>query len=651
MKIERILFFVLCLVVFSSSSVSAAQKVAFILGNANYTSNVNNSDTTVGFTDLRTPINDANKMEEVFRELGFDPILVTDANRDEMVSALSRFYKKAKTAEVAVFYYSGHATGIDGANYIVPAKSSILPDGVKSQLVSVRDISTELKKSCPLSFLFIDACRDELVLNQDQDKSKGVVTPSAKPDKNKCRGQKIIYATQPGEPATCGSGELSPFTQVLSKCLFYDEDIESLLLDRIEPELKALTNGKQIPDVHGNMAGIYTFCPGGKKDSIKEQSNENTEISVKITSNAPNAVFEFGSSKFDSGKTLIFKIGGHYVYKVTADGYEPKTGILDITDTTPSELTVNLNKVEKAVANFYCNTTANVYLDDKYIGHTPLTYESTTGSHYLRMTAKGYDSSGKSIDLVAGNNNVSTYLSKDIPTFFKWYGDGCSSLSYHFSPKYQIGINYLYRSEYSRFSYGLFLGASTGLFRGHWGIKEDSYIYVGPTNTTYTVEINGTQITCQETSTRVSDKPIDKYSEDIDPNKEAKEYDANAVILANIGFNPCNGILLEAGFGAGFHQDKYFLPYTSYMTQTVTTNLNTGEVIGEPKIGYDKGSGNKWFKENTRWSPAFRLGAKALIPLDDWDTYSLTLGGGYTFQFMNMKYSSWDASIGFAWNF
>ena len=164
-------------------------------------------------------------------------------------------------------------------------------------------------------------------------------------------------------------------------------------------------------------------------------------------------------------------------------------------------------------------------------------------------------------------------------------------------------------------------------------------------------DINGNKIEYQEQSSLVSNKPIDKYSEDIDPDNEVKRYDANAVILANFGYNPCNGILLEAGLGAGFHQDKLYLPYTSYMTQTITTNLSTGEIVGDPKIEYIKGGGDKWFKENTKWSPAFRIGAKALIPLDGWDKYYLTLGGGYTFQFMNMKYSSWDATVGFAWSF
>lgn len=358
--------------------------------------------------------------------------------------------------------------------------------------------------------------------------------------------------------------------------------------------------------------------------------------------------------EYSLNQPISFKRGESYVFTVDAPGYEKYSDKIDV-DKSTDVININLKKVEQARLIVSSNKNASVYIDSKYVGEVhkgdPLSLQSTSGTHSIKLTANNCYPYETEINLSPGNNRKYFTIERRIPHYWDWDNyDGAHYFSYHFSPQYQIGFNYLYRPEESDFSYGLFLSSSIGLFKGIGGIEPYSYAYAS-TDVTYTIEVNGEIVKYRETSSLVSDTPIDKYSEEIDPNHEAKKYDSNALILANFGYNPCNGLLIEAGVGAGFHQDKYYLPYTSYMTKTTTTNEITGELVGEPKYEYIKGGGSKWFRQNSKWSPALRLGAKALIPLDGWDKYFLTIGGGYTFQFMNNKYSSWDATIGIAWTF
>ena len=111
---------------------------------------------------------------------------------------------------------------------------------------------------------------------------------------------------------------------------------------------------------------------------------------------------------------------------------------------------------------------------------------------------------------------------------------------------------------------------------------------------------------------------------------------------------PCNGILLEAGFGAASHCDKVYMPCNYTISKTITTNMNTGEVVGEPSYEYTRNEGSYWYNGKVKWSPAMRLGAKFNIPVGI-DNF-LTVGGGFTHLFSNTKFSSWDVSIGFAWS-
>ncbi len=653
-----IIKFVLLLCVLTVSCVLHAQnKYALIIGNSDYSVSSGN------FKSLSTSINDANAMNIALQSLGFNTTVKTDASKTEILKAVNEFAKKIKNTDVAVFYYSGHAVTRNNEQYLVPCKELIDPESPNEYSVAVNTIRSKMKTNCRLTFLFLDACRNSVGrFNDFQSKGGDTSIPSdigGGDGSKKPYGQKIFYATRDGEKAYTGSGKLSYFTKYLVNRLFDSREFR-IVWDGIFTDVA--TNCRQEPVAEGGYEENFYFnrySTVQRPTSLAFYYNDKTitppvidenKITKTFVLQPNNAKIFFGDESYSSGVKLTAKDGTSYKYKVEAEGYITKVGDIEFSANSESDVVISLRKVEKAKLRVECqNTKASVYLDDKYVGLTPITIETTTGYHDIRLTKRNYDSQTSKIDIDSEYKRFSTSLNRYWPDWFCWDDDGAHNISYHYSPEYQIGLSYLYRFEYSRWSIGAIVGTSTGLFRG-WdlGTTISQSVSIG---TSTTITINGESY--QQTSQSISTQDKDSYSEEVDPFNEAKQYDANLLFLGNCGFNVCNGFMLEAGVGAGYHKGKYKMPHTYNIIKTITTNLTTGELLGEPKYQYQKIDGSKWYSGKSKWSPAFRLGAKFLIPIDGFSSYSsaITLGGGYTYLPNNNEFSSWDVNVGYTWFF
>lgn len=422
----------------------------------------------------------------------------------------------------------------------------------------------------------------------------------------------------------------------------------------IKDEVAAIAPG-QYPDEEDFYENSFYFNAVGSKTTAPKTtptSNPNKYKNITIVSNVPGARVNIYGSTFDSGKPISFEKGRNYVFTIEVDGYQRYSGIIDV-DKSP--LTVNANLVKAQHADLYvsANKKADVYLDKQFVGQTipgtPMLVETMSGRHDIKLTAKGYWDREETVELIPGKNSKEFKLIKDIPDFWDWdtfYET--HAVTYLFSPKYQIGLSYMYRPENSRWSFGAILAGSAELLKP---ISFTSYSYSQPDQTiTYTKDENGIPVTYRETTTGSALLP-DKYSEEIDPFHEVKIKNSNALILGNAAFNICNGIQIEAGLGAGYHKDIYHMPYVAIKETTTVTNVATGATVGEPQISYRKEKATLTYKGDPKWSPAARLGARFFIPLDGWDSRFITLGAGYTFLFSNSKQSSWDVNIGYLWSF
>ena len=90
---------------------------------------------------------------------------------------------------------------------------------------------------------------------------------------------------------------------------------------------------------------------------------------------------------------------------------------------------------------------------------------------------------------------------------------------------------------------------------------------------------------------------------------------------------------------------------TYKITKTDVYDIQTNNLV---RTDYDYEQTNKshWYKQNSKISPAIRVGGKFFIPLGDYtDNGALLLGGGYIFQPCNKKRNTCDITIGYNWYF
>lgn len=629
------------LLLFCSLVSFANNKFALIIGNDDYDGNIES---------LPTCVNDAEEVDKCLSKLGYKTTILRNASRQEIMTAFKNFERQIQgKSSIGVFFYSGHAVTINGDHFLIPAKTYIDQSSsmFRDECISTDAIKSIMEKNCKYSFLFLDACRDVYIDNA-QRKSLQPAT-----NVNRGNGNQIMmcFATEYGKVARPGTERLSPFTKSLTSHLFDKDKFSYIWSQKIMIEVPLWANQKPVKE--DNFYSDFYFNPDG---IVGFNSSNNNEVkkTIKFNINPVVAKVKFGDKLYDSGTNLLFQLGSTYTYTVNYDGYEPYSGSIKVDENTPDHVDIALRPVKQSQFWATCSKEASVYIDNKYVGTTPCLVKTTSGSHEIRLSRNGYYNYTSKLDLKPGENDkYFIQLTKMTPAYWDWddyYGE--QTIRYHFSPKYQIGLSYMYRPEKSRFSYGLMLASSSGWFRGInlSGISINQWTEA-ETSTTITVDVNGVPTVYNVTTkTHTGDKD-DIYSAEKDPYNEAKHIDANAFILGNVGCNITNGVMLELGFGAAYHQDRYHMATTYNIKETITSNKTTGEIIGEPEYEYVATGNSKWYHTPSKWSPALRLGTIWYIPLDGFDKYSITLGAGYTYLPMNHKFSSWDANIGFNWRF
>src|ERR1700750_1387449 len=93
----------------------AENRVALVIGNGAYEH----------APRLPTPATAAADVAAALKRSGFETILATDLNKAGMDEATIRFARSARAADVALFYYSGHALQFAGVNYLAPTDTRL----------------------------------------------------------------------------------------------------------------------------------------------------------------------------------------------------------------------------------------------------------------------------------------------------------------------------------------------------------------------------------------------------------------------------------------------------------------------------------------------------------------------------------------------
>ena len=231
---------------------SHAQRVALVLGNAEYEHTV----------PLANPRNDAEAISAALEDLGFDVFDGYDLTRAETEDLIRVFARAAGDATTALLYYAGHGLEVAGVNYLVPVDAQISDEAdLKFETINLADIMTLMEQEERTNLIFLDACRDNPMAGN---LARNMGTRSAAIGRGLARvdtgvGTMIAYATQPGNVALDGTGKHSPFTSALLDHISTPSLDVEIMMRRVRRDVMDLTAGQQVPWSSSSLTGGFSF--------------------------------------------------------------------------------------------------------------------------------------------------------------------------------------------------------------------------------------------------------------------------------------------------------------------------------------------------------------------------------------------------------
>ena len=239
MCLRIILFLFACLNLNSQSD----SRLALVIGNSNY-------DVSI----LKNPVRDGKLISEKLDSLGFETIQAYDLQTQRsFYDVIDVFGEKRENYDIAFVYYAGHATQIDGINYLLPTKEvyNSVRD-IKRYGVSAQDILDYLEtKSNNVNIFVLDACR-----NNPYESTRGgtgladITAPS---------GSIIAYSASPGKLAFDGDGNNSIYASSLARNMMVEDIPIQQVFINVRTEVEKQTEFSQSPEEEVKLTGSKPF--------------------------------------------------------------------------------------------------------------------------------------------------------------------------------------------------------------------------------------------------------------------------------------------------------------------------------------------------------------------------------------------------------
>jgi Caspase domain len=227
----------------------ADTRVALVIGNGAYEH----------VPRLPNPVNDANDVGAALKRDGFDTIVATDLSKPAMEEATIRFAKAARDADVAVFYYSGHALQFAGINYLAPVDADLKDETDLRRMVRLDDVVVDLQRAKNLRILVLDSCRDNPLaeqLKRSIGNSRAMPLQRGLAKIDAPQGMIVAYATQAGSTADDGDGRNSPYTTAFLKHIEKQDEIGTIFR-RVSSDVYETTQHRQLPELSLSITGEF----------------------------------------------------------------------------------------------------------------------------------------------------------------------------------------------------------------------------------------------------------------------------------------------------------------------------------------------------------------------------------------------------------
>ncbi|NCS09281.1 MAG: tetratricopeptide repeat protein [Microcystis aeruginosa G13-07] len=229
-----------------SQSQQKQRRTALVIGNASYQDN-----------PLKNSINDAEAMANALKDVGFDVILLENADLKQIENAIDTFHHQLKAGGVGLFYYAGHGIQVDGENYLIPVNAKLdVAEDVRYEAIPVGKVLARMEDAAnQMNIVILDACRNNPFARKWRSSQRGLAPIQS------ARGALIAFATEPGGVAADGEGENGLYTSFLLKHLKTPNLDVELMFKRVREDLVQATQNKQVPWESSSLVGDFSFNP------------------------------------------------------------------------------------------------------------------------------------------------------------------------------------------------------------------------------------------------------------------------------------------------------------------------------------------------------------------------------------------------------
>lgn len=226
---------------------SADTRVALVIGNGAY----------VSTAQLPNPSHDAEDVAASLKRSGFEVFQGIDLRQADMQDLTIRFARAASRADVAMFYYSGHAMQYNGVNYLMPVDAVLSDEADLKRFVRVDDIVNDLQQAKNLRILVLDSCRDNPLaetLKRSATRAASIGRGLSKVEAP--RGTIVSFSTQSGQTAADGTGRNSPYTTAFLKHIEEPQEIGDVFRD-ISSDVYDSSGKSQLPELSLSIIGKF----------------------------------------------------------------------------------------------------------------------------------------------------------------------------------------------------------------------------------------------------------------------------------------------------------------------------------------------------------------------------------------------------------
>ena len=255
---RKVAWLAACLGVLGSGLVLANERVALVVGNANYQHAV----------PLANPKNDAEDMAALLRRLGFQVTAGLDLTDAAMEDRIRGFSRRARAAKVALFFYAGHGMQVDGVNYLVPVDARLADEADLPFETVALDLVLK-RMGGGTNLVFLDACRDNPFARgwAGAGRSTSVGRGLTRVGEVGGSGMFIAFATDPNRIAADGEGRNSPFTAALKRHIETPGLEINGLLTEVRRTVLASTGDVQRPWSNSSLSDPFYFVPSAASPS------------------------------------------------------------------------------------------------------------------------------------------------------------------------------------------------------------------------------------------------------------------------------------------------------------------------------------------------------------------------------------------------